>query len=158
MASRSEAKFDKQGRLLRGGVVNEAILQRIFRIWQNWLWSSQVGNSKSNNLNNFRKRFWNDKVCEASFWKVRNWFRTIHIESRVASFNTSCLEPHHGFCRLLMKGIFVADVVYCDLLTIFFIWINNVYGICAKQRFSWCLLSKLLPTWNWIFLPLAQCL
>ena len=31
---------------------------------------------------------------------------------RVVSSNTSCLEPHPGFYRLLMKGI---SFLYCDL-------------------------------------------
>ena len=40
----------------------------------------------------------------------------IVLYRKVASFNTSHLETHVGFFRLLMKGIFDPYIMYCDLL------------------------------------------
>ena len=38
-------------------------------------------------------------------------YRNTFIYSKVASFNTSCLEARAGFFRLLMKGIFDPNVL-----------------------------------------------
>ena len=37
----------------------------------------------------------------------------LHTYRKVASSNTSCLEAHVGFFRLLMKGIFDPYVLHC---------------------------------------------
>ena len=56
----------------------------------------------------------------------------------VATSNTSCFEPHPGFYRLLMKGIFDAYVLWPLEKIIFFEFVTRVntpdFVVC---RFSW---------------------
>ena len=55
----------------------------------------------------------------------RLFYRMCNMDCKVASSNTSHLEAHAGYFRLLMKGIF--DLMYCDLLKNFDFLISNTH-------------------------------